>query len=75
MGCPPELVEYRNFFLLDICIMIIVSRYQENVEWTKEFPNVLIYNKGDPLDTSYRTIHVENVGREGHTFYKYIYDN
>lgn len=55
--------------------MIVVSRYQENVEWTKEFPNVLIYNKGEPLDTTYRAIQTENVGREGHTFYKYIYDN
>jgi hypothetical protein len=55
--------------------MIVVSRYQENVEWTREFPNVLIYNKGEPLDTTYRAIQTENVGREGHTFYKYIYDN
>jgi hypothetical protein len=61
---------------------IIVARYNENVEWTKKFPNVIIYNKGQKLDqhsleqsNEYNEIILENVGREGHTFYKYIYDN
>ena len=31
-------------------ILIVVSRYNENIEWTKEFPNVLIYNKGEKLE-------------------------
>ena len=54
---------------------IIVSRYKENIEWTKELDNVIIYNKGDNLDESYNVIHLKNVGREGHTFYTYIYEN
>lgn len=90
---------------------IIVARYNEDVKWANEFPNVIIYNKGDPLDrpsrrklwgparlgwpcserTSARwgapraarraALPLEtwesllNVGREGHTYYKYIYDN
>jgi len=29
---------------------IIVARYNENVEWTKQFSNVIIYNKGSKLD-------------------------
>lgn len=35
---------------------IIVARYNENVEWTKQFPNVIIYNKGDKLDDGYDEI-------------------
>jgi hypothetical protein len=29
---------------------IIVARYNESIEWTKEFPNVIIYNKGEKLN-------------------------
>ena len=54
---------------------IIVARYNESVEWTKQFPNVIIYNKGIQLDNSYNEIFLDNVGREGHTYYKYICDN
>jgi hypothetical protein len=28
---------------------MVVARYNENVQWTKLFPNVVIYNKGDKL--------------------------
>jgi hypothetical protein len=54
---------------------IVVSRYKENVEWTKQFDNVIIYNKGDALNEYSNIIPLENVGREGHTYYKHIYDN
>lgn len=54
---------------------IVIARYNENVEWTKQFTNVLIYNKGNKLDNSYNEFFLNNVGREGHTYYKYICDN
>jgi hypothetical protein len=54
---------------------IIVARYNENLEWTKQFKNVLIYNKGDKISDEYNQIILNNVGREGHTYFKYIYDN
>ena len=54
---------------------IVVARYNEDVEWTKQFSNVIIYNKGNALDNSYNEIFLNNVGREGHTYYKYICDN
>ena len=54
---------------------IIVARYNENVEWTKQFSNVIIYNKGNELDNGYNKVLLNNVGREGHTYYKHIYDN
>lgn len=53
---------------------IIVARYNESIEWTKEFPNVIIYNKGEKLNID-NEIMLENVGREGHTYYTHIYDN
>ena len=54
---------------------IVVARYNENVEWTKQFSNVIIYNKGTLLSDEFNQILLSNVGREGHTYYKYIYDN
>jgi hypothetical protein len=55
---------------------IIVSRYNENISWTKQFPNVIVYNKGIQLNKGdYNVIPLQNVGREGHTYYKYIVDN
>jgi len=55
---------------------IVVSRYNENIDWTKQFLNVIIYNKGSSLNNhKYNEIIINNVGREGHTYYKYIYDN
>lgn len=54
---------------------IIVARYNEDIQWTKQFQNVIIYNKGEKLDDSYNQVFLDNVGREGHTYYKYICDN
>jgi hypothetical protein len=63
-------------------ITIVVARYGEDISWTEQFPfaNVIIYNKGECLletgtNKKYNEILLENVGREGHTFYKYIYEN
>jgi hypothetical protein len=54
---------------------IIVARYNENIDWTKKFNNVIIYNKGNNLPNNFNCITLPNVGREGHSYYKYIYDN
>jgi hypothetical protein len=54
---------------------VVVARYNEDVGWTSQFQNVIIYNKGAPLDGSFNEIPLANVGREGHTYYKYICDN
>ena len=45
------------------------------ITWTKHFDNVIIYNKGKDDIDEYNPIKLNNVGREGHTYYKYIYDN
>ena len=54
---------------------IVVARYNENLEWTKKFLNIIVYNKGDTLTDDFNQILMNNVGREGHTYYKHIYDN
>ena len=56
-------------------ICIVVARYNENIELVKQFPNVIVYNKGNKLNDNYNEFALPNVGREGHTYYKYICDN
>lgn len=61
-------------------IKIIVSRYNEDVRWIKYFDinDVIVYNKGYDIPygiDGYTVINHSNVGREGHTYYKYICDN
>jgi hypothetical protein len=53
---------------------IVVSRYDEDITWTAEFGDrVVLYNKGvDHVDGSIR---LPNIGREGHTYFHYIYEN
>ena len=53
---------------------IVVSRYNEDIEWTEEFTDVVIYNKGEKLECSTEVL-LNNVGREGHSYYTYIYEN
>jgi len=52
---------------------IVVARYNESLEWTEQFSNVIVYNKGDAIEG--KQIFLNNVGREGHTYYKHIYHN
>jgi len=47
---------YNIYIYICMSFRIIVARYNENVEWTKQFPNVIIYNKGDKLDDGYDEI-------------------
>jgi len=54
---------------------IVVARYNENLEWSKQFLNVIVYNKGTILTADFNENNLINVGREGHTYYKHIYDN
>ena len=56
-------------------LSIVVARFNENVEWTKLFPNVIVYNKGDKLTDEYNQVLLKNVGRESHTYYYHICEN
>ena len=60
-------------------IKIVVARYNEKLDWINNLENVIIYNKGNDdiyLNTiKHPIMKLPNVGREGHTYYQYIYDN
>lgn len=77
----------KESFENQVNLEIVVSRYNEKLEWLKDEPfneyPVIIYNKG-PNDNYYKapnivkTVPLENVGREGHTYLYHIihnYDN
>jgi hypothetical protein len=55
--------------------VIVIARYNEDIDWSKQFQNVIVYNKGKELPEAFTSIPLNNVGREGHTYYKYICDN
>ena len=57
-------------------MLIVIARYNEDIKWSKKYSsNVLIINKGDKIDGIENQIFYSNVGREGHSYYKYIVDN
>ena len=35
---------------------IVIARYNEELKWTKQFSNVIIYNKGNPLTDDFNEI-------------------
>lgn len=46
---------------------IVVAKYREDISWTKELDNVVIYDKSVPP--------LKNVGREAETFLRYIVEH
>ena len=57
-------------------MLIVIARYNEDIEWSNKYSsNVLIINKGDKIEGIKNQIFYPNVGREGHSYYKYIVDN
>ena len=55
---------------------VVVSRYQENIDWTNGISDCVIYNKGPATPTSiHPVISLPNVGREGHTYLYHIIQN
>lgn len=68
-----------NFYKPEI--QIVVSRYNEDLNWLRNFAKytVVIYNKG-PNEDFYRppkhqVIDLPNVGREGHTYLYHVVKN
>jgi len=62
------------------CFKIIIARYNESINWIKPISkHVILYNKGQSIsDLTFniqKTVTVENIGRESHTYLKYIFDN
>ena len=58
--------------------IIIISRYNEDVSWIKEYEHIydyIIYNKGEELKDGYKTINVKNIGGNQRDIFQYIHDN
>ena len=74
---------YKDHFIKPITL--VVSRYNENVEWINEIKDntligkILIFNKGRKKisfsDNKIKVNNVKNIGREGGTYLDYIIDN
>jgi len=56
---------------------VVVARYTEDISWLLPITDqCIVYNKGpDDLDPRFKTVKTENIGRESHTYLKYIVDN
>jgi hypothetical protein len=55
---------------------IVVSRFNEDLDWLDEFKPVCnIYNKGQDDINNFNCITLSNIGREGDTYLKYIVAN
>jgi hypothetical protein len=58
---------------------IVVAHYNESLEWLLNYDPYLItiYSKGKEVDSKYAhlIIKTDNIGREAHTYLKYIIDN
>jgi len=50
---------------------LVVSRFNEDISWVKQFNKCILYNKGEVLHES-NEIQLPNVGREGHTYLHHI---
>lgn len=59
-----SLVNYQPKLKIEGDYVLVVSKYKENINWTKKYQNVIVYDKfkGD----------LPNIGREAHTYLSYI---
>ena len=65
-------------------LRFVIARYGEDINWVppllKRFPGskCTVYNKGStevPMDESYEVLHLDNVGRESHTYLHHMIEN
>jgi hypothetical protein len=57
---------------------IVVCRYNEDISWTDSLDNVIIYNKGEKIDSKHKVVNLPNLGMfHGSQLYHIIenYDN
>jgi hypothetical protein len=70
---------YTNAIRLSNRVQVVCARYNENVEWLIPIVhNCIVYNKGEDnlfYLPSNQIVKCENIGREGHTYVKYIIDH
>ena len=73
-----SLMKIINKLYINEKSLMVVARYNENIDWVKKYKNVIVYNKGNTQDLEKSEIpftKLDNVGREGHTFLYHIINN
>ena len=56
--------------------MVIISRYEEDISWIKDYKfDYIIYNKGSKLNEEYNVLDIDNIGNNQRDIFKFIYDN
>lgn len=67
--------EYIDLFTTKKDLEIVVARYNEDIEWTKDLIyKSIVYNKNEQ-DKDLFERNLPNLGREGHTFFNHIIEN
>ena len=54
---------------------IVIARYNEDISWLDNYKNVLIYNKGEKIESKHQIVELPNIGREAHTILHHIVNN
>ena len=54
---------------------MVIARYNEDVSWLKNYENVIIYNKGEKIQSKHQVFELPNIGREAHTILYHIFSN
>ena len=56
---------------------IVIARYKEDISYLYKLKNdnIIVYNKGSDIDTSYHVIKLPNVGKCDHTYLYHIIEN
>lgn len=64
---------------MDINYNIVIARYNEDISWLIKYSDkICLYNKGNSFVENYKFKlyrELPNIGREAHTYLKYIIDN
>ena len=54
-------------------VELVVARFRECIDWVMAYNDIaVVYNKGNPVTGFNRSVDIENVGREGHTYLYHI---
>jgi len=58
-------------------IQFVIARYKEDINYLYKFKNdnILVYNKGPEINTTYPVIKLSNVGKCDHTYLYHIIEN
>ena len=70
-----KLMNYPLYLVTNI--QFVIARYKEDINYLYKFKNdnILVYNKGPEINTTYPVIKLSNVGKCDHTYLYHIIEN